>query len=131
MPTDRPEDELTLLRRMARFKAPSHGTGALAGGEMLEFFKVVQKRQPKLEAVARAWETLVPEMFQRHTCLEGLNRGTLTVLVDSSSHLYELRQLLLAGLEKQLAVACKTAGVKKVSLKRGQWYDERTGAPKF
>jgi len=52
-----------------------------------------------------------------------LHRGTLMVLVDSSSHLYELKQLLLAGLDQQLLLACKSTGLRKISLKAGRWYD--------
>ena len=47
----------------------------------------------------------------------------LTVLVDSSSHLYELKQLLLAGLQQQLLLACNAAGLRKITLKPGRWYE--------
>ena len=118
-------------KRMQRFKGAKHGVPPLVGGDMVAFFKQVQRRQPKMEAISRTWQQLVPGMFLEHTCLEGFGNGTLTVLVDSASHLYELRQLMLAGLEKQLSIACKAAGLRKVNLKRGQWYDGQTGAPKF
>ena len=49
--------------------------------------------------------------------------GTLTVVVDSASHLYELKQLLLAGLQQQLMIACGASGLRKVALRRGRWYD--------
>ncbi len=39
------------------------------------------------------------------------------------SHLYELKQLLLAGLEQQLLLACKAAGLRKINLRPGRWYD--------
>jgi len=48
----------------------------------------------------------------------------LTVLVDSAPHLYELQQLLLAGLELQLLAACKGAGLTKIQLKRGRASDD-------
>jgi hypothetical protein len=96
------------------------------GAELVGFFKQsVQKRQKKLEKIATAWETLVPQMFNEHCALEGLHRGSLTVLVDSASHLYELKQLLIGGLEKQLLMACRTAGLSKVVLRSGRWYEER------
>jgi hypothetical protein len=57
-----------------------------------------------------------------HCALESLNRGTLTVIVDSASHLYELKQLLLAGLQDQLLLACRSTGLRKVALRPGQWY---------
>lgn len=45
------------------------------------------------------------------------------MLVDSSSHLYELKTLLLKGLQQQLLIACKTAGLKKINLRPGRWYE--------
>jgi hypothetical protein len=65
---------------------------------------------------------LVPQILSEHCALESLTRGTLTVMVDSSSHLYELKQLLLSGLEQQLLIACKTAGLRKITLRSGRWY---------
>jgi hypothetical protein len=101
---------------------------------MISFFKTsVQKRQGKLAAIAEAWERLVPAMFTAHCALEGLSRGTLTILVDSASHLYELRQLLLAGLEQQLMIACRMTGLRKLVLKPGRWYQDDCGdqRPRF
>ena len=53
--------------------------------------------------------------------------GSGAVLADDQdSHykdLYELKQLLLAGLEQQLLLACKAAGLRKITLKSGRWYD--------
>jgi hypothetical protein len=93
------------------------------GPEMIQFFKQsVEKRQGKLGKIAECWSALVPEMLNDHCALEGLSRGTLTVLVDSSSHLYELKQLLLAGLQQQLLLACKGAGLRKINLRSGRWY---------
>jgi hypothetical protein len=91
---------------------------------MVEFFRhSVSRRQTKLTKIAEAWIRLVPETLSDHCALEGFNRGTLTVLVDTSSHLYELKQVLLAGLEEQLLLACRGAGVRKISLKPGRWYE--------
>ena len=112
------------LPRLARVKALPPALPDPLGPELISFFKTsVQKRQTKLEKIAGCWSQLVPELLNEHCALEGLTRGTLTVLVDTASHLYELKQLLLAGLEKQLLTACKATGLKKVVLKRGRWYD--------
>ena len=91
------------------------------------------KRQAKLVKIAECWNVLVPETLNDHCALEALNRGTLTVIVDSSSHLYELKQLLLAGLQDQLLLACKSTGLRKISLKPGRWYDpmSESRAPRF
>ena len=100
------------------------------GPELVGFFKQsVQKRQSKLGKIAEAWGVLVPEMLLDHCALDGFTRGTLTVVVDSASHLYELKQLLLSGLQQQLFLACSSTGLKKIALKRGKWYDENPDEP--
>lgn len=121
-PTRKPEDPLP---RLARVKALAPDVPDALGPELISFFKTsVQKRQTKLEKLADCWSQLVPELLNEHCALEGFSKGTLTVLVDTASHLYELKQLLLAGLEKQLLTACGAAGLRKISLKRGRWYDQ-------
>jgi len=113
------------LARLHRFKQSRPATHAPLGPEMVSFFKQsVEKRQTKLAKIAECWGALVPETLNDHCALESLTRGSLTVIVDSSSHLYELKQLLLAGLEQQLLLACKSAGLRKIMLKPGRWYDD-------
>lgn len=108
------------LARMQRFKQLSAHAGEPLGEEMLAFFKqTVARRQTKMAKIAEVWGTLVPEMFCEHSSLDSFSRGSLTVSVDSSSHLYELRQLLLSGLEQQILLACKTAGLRKIVLRAG------------
>src|SRR5436305_14763536 len=100
----KPEDPLA---RLARVKASPPAVPDPLGPELISFFKTsVQKRQTKLEKIADCWSQLVPELINEHCALEGFARGTLTVVVDTASHLYELKQLLLAGLAKQLLDAC-------------------------
>ncbi|HEX4055975.1 MAG TPA: DciA family protein [Tepidisphaeraceae bacterium] len=112
------------LRRLHHFKSQSKPIGVPLGQEMIDFFKQsVAKRQTKLEKLAECWGHLVPQFLSEHCALESLTRGTLTVMVDSSSHLYELKQLLLAGIEQQLLIACKSAGLRKITLRPGRWYE--------
>jgi hypothetical protein len=112
------------LLRLSRVKQHVHKEIPALGPEMLTFFKQnVQKRQTKFAPIAECWQQLVPDFLLQHTALESFTRGQLTVLVDSSSHLYELKQLLLSGLQKQLLVACKAAGLRKIVLKPGRWYE--------
>lgn len=123
------------LTRLAKVKhSPSSSAGPL-GPAMIDFFQhSVQKRQTKFSQVAACWQSLVPELLSEHCALESLSRGTLTVLVDSASHLYELKQLLLSGLQQQLLAACKFAGLKKITLRPGRWYDSSDATapkPKF
>ena len=114
------------LRRLARVKHSEPARIDALGPAMVSFFKQsVQKRQTKLAQIAECWGRLVPELINEHCALEGFTAksGTLSVVVDSASHLYELKQLLLAGLEQQLLLACSASGLRKVVLKRGRWYD--------
>jgi hypothetical protein len=112
------------LRKLDQAKRVFRPAGAPLGSEMVSFFKrSVEKRHTRLGKIAECWGTIVPEMFNDHCSLESYSRGTLTVLVDSASHLYELKQLLLAGLQGQLLLACKSSGLRKIQLKAGRWYD--------
>jgi hypothetical protein len=123
------------IRRLDRAKQAAPPVMPSLGPEMVQFFKQsVQKRQTKLSRIGESWEKLVPPMFNEHCALESLHRGSLTVLVDTAAHLYELKQLLLAGLEQQLRLACRTAGLSKIILKPGRWYeggDDRDRKVKF
>jgi hypothetical protein len=118
-----PEDELP---RLARVKHSAPPPIDALGPDLIDFFKrSVQKRQTKLAKIAECWGRLVPELINEHCALEGFSpkTGTLTVVVDTASHLYELKQLLLAGLQQQLLIACGAAGLRKVSLRPGRWYE--------
>src|SRR5688572_30271005 len=89
------------LARLTKFKSRKPAAADALGPELISFFKQnVEKRQGKFAKIADAWNTLVPETLLTHCALESLTRGSLTVLVDSSSHLYEMKQLLLAGLQQ-------------------------------
>ena len=112
------------LKRLAQVKQAPKRETPLLGPDLVSFFKQnVEKRQAKFGKIAEVWSQLVPELLDRHCALESFHRGQLTVLVDSSPHLYEFRQLLLSGLERQLQVACKSSGLKKIALKPGRWYE--------
>jgi hypothetical protein len=128
MPLPRPNYEFLQLQRLQKVKQSAPPPVDKLGGEMVNFFKqCVAKRQTKLGKIAEAWGTLVPASLTEHCALESLSRGTLTVVVDSSSHLYELKQLLLAGIQQQLLLACKSAGLRKITLKSGRWYEGEGG----
>jgi len=135
MAVPRPNLAFIQLQRLQKVKQSGPAATPKLGGEMVSFFKqCVTKRQTHLGKIAEAWGTLVPETLSDHCSLESLSRGTLTVIVDSSSHLYELKQLLLAGLQQQLLLACKSAGLRKITLRQGRWYEAADPAaprPKF
>jgi hypothetical protein len=112
------------LRRLVAAKRAAHPMAGKLGADVVQFFKQsIDKRQRKFGKIAQCWAQLVPEKLAEHCALESLHRGQLTVMVDSSSHLYELKQMLLEGMEKQLILACHTAGLRKIILKAGRWYE--------
>jgi hypothetical protein len=124
-PLARLSAQVAEIERLWSSKRAEHHDADHLGGDLLGFFRTTQKRQGKLAAIAAAWEKLVPEFLCAHCALESFARGQLTVIVDSSPHLYELRQLLLSGIEAQLILACKSAGLRKIALKPGRWYEEK------
>ena len=122
------------FKRLGRLKTVIPPSTSHLGPEMISFFKQsVQKRQTKLTQIAECWSQLVPPSLNDHCCLEAFSRGSLTVLVDTASHLYELKQLLLAGLQQQLLITCKASGLKKIVLRPGRWYegDDDSRKPRF
>ena len=109
-----------MLRRLARVKGSANAAPSGLGDQMVQFYKQsVQRRQTKLAQLAERWVVLVPQTLSDHCALAGMTRGTLTVLVDNASHLFELKQLLLAGLEQQILMACRSTGLRKIVLKPG------------
>ncbi len=118
------QDE-SLLRRLDAAKRRSHTVGSALGESVAALFHgQVEKRQTQVGRAAEAWANTVPESLQARTCVESLVRGRLTIVVDSAPHLFQLRQLMLAGLEAQVLAACRGCGVRKLALKRGRWYDD-------
>ena len=71
-------------------------------GQPLAFMMkhVLAKRVRQLGKLAGIWDSMIPDSIRDHTALEGLNRGVLTVMVDSASHRYQLQKLLTGGLMK-------------------------------
>ena len=120
--------EEATFRRLARVKRKDPPALDPLGAEMVAFFKQsVEKRNAKFSKIANCWTQLIPETLAEHCALESFSRGTLVVLVDSASHLYELKQLLLAGLQQQLLLACANAGLRKINLRAGRWYEQAEG----
>jgi len=124
MSRSRTDRELANLQRLSEVKRINRPSGQPLGPEMVSFFKQAEKRKNKFGKIGDCWAKLIPDTLNDHCALESFHRGTLTVLVDSSSHLYELKQLLLAGLQQQLLLACKAAGLRKIALKPGRWYGD-------
>ncbi len=94
--------------------------------------KTLAKRVRQLGSLATVWDEVIPASIREHTALEGLSRGTLTVMVDSASHRFNLRTLLSGGLLKDIQARCPQA-INKVRLVPGQFYtiDAETGARRY
>jgi hypothetical protein len=78
------------------------------------------KRVRQLGRLAEIWEEVIPPGIMEHTALDGLRGGTLTVLVDSSAHRFQLRQLLDGGLLAEIRKRFSGA-LNKVRLEPGQF----------
>jgi hypothetical protein len=112
------------LQRLHRVKQSPPRATPLLGPELISFFKhSVERRQSKLAKIAECWEKLIPSTLLEHCALESLHAGTLKVIVDSSAHLYEMKQLLLSGLQEQVLIACRSTGLRRITLKLGRWYE--------
>ncbi len=92
------------------------------GGPLAMLMKhTISKRVRQLGQLANAWDEVVPEEFREHTALESFARGTLTVIVDSAPHRFQLEMLLRSGLLKLLCNKFPGA-LNRVKLVPGQFY---------
>jgi hypothetical protein len=107
------------LRRLTRAKLTSRPPASTISADVVSIYSQTVKRTRKLGGIGDIWTQMVPLHLVEHCTIEGLVRGTLTVRVDSSPHLYQLKQLLLAGLQDQLVVACRGCSLKKIVLRAG------------
>ena len=80
----------------------------------------IEKPYKQLATVIEAWQKLVPVELEGHTRLEGLSRGVLKVVVDSSPRLYQLDRLLRGGLEQSLITANRGPAFRKIQLRVGE-----------
>lgn len=120
--------------RMSQCKTMPARDTPMIGESLVRFYKSTVQRTRKFAGIGEVWETLLPPELNKHCCLESFRTGTLVVLVDSSAHLYQLKQLLLGGLQKKLIELCRAQGLKKINLRPGRWYSgdgEGERAPVF
>jgi hypothetical protein len=90
------------------------------------------KRVRQIGELAAIWDDLLPEDIRRHTALDGLQRGVLTVLVDNASQRFHLQTLLTGGLMRELQSRF-SGSIQKVRLVPGQFYsvDVETGEKRY
>ena len=108
--------------RMSRTKTLHRNNVPQLGASLVQFYKGTVQRTRKFAGIGEVWETLVPPDINEHCCLESYRAGTLSALVDSSPHMYRLKQLLLSGVQQQILDLCRAQGLRKINLRPGRWY---------
>lgn len=78
----------------------------------------ISPRQGRFSAVLEVWQQLVPVEFACHCKIVDLTAGTLKVMVDSPSYMYEL-QLCRSALLSELQRECPRARIGKIELAVG------------
>lgn len=91
----------------------------------------LEKRVRQMGQMSRLWDELVPAALAEHTALDSLNRGVLTVTVDSAPHRYELATLLSGGLEQELRRRFQGT-LSRIKLQAGQFSQtDESGAARY
>ncbi len=89
------------------------------------------KRVRQLGTLAAVWDELIPRGIRDHTALEAMHSGVLTVVVDSSSHRFQLQTMLAAGLMREIQ-ARLPVGLDRIKLVPGQFYSvDVSGSPRY
>src|SRR5512133_681878 len=113
-PRSKVETEARFVRMCAAKRTPAKPDATL-GASLVRFYKTTVQRTRKFGSIGEVWETLLPPDLLEHTCLESFRAGNLVVLVDSSPHLYRLKQLMLQDLQKRILELCRKEGLRKIS----------------
>jgi hypothetical protein len=79
------------------------------------------KRVKQLSRLAEIWDEIIPGTIREHTALDSLQRGVLTVIVDSAAHRYQLQTLLSGGLMREIQRRFADA-LQKIRIVPGQFY---------
>jgi hypothetical protein len=122
----------TQLRTLWQQRQPNDRISHLAGPMAVLMKHKLGKKVRQLSKLAVVWDEVLPPTIRDHTALDSFQRGVLTVLVDSSSHRYQLQTLLTAGLMKEIRT--RFAGpLDKIRLVPGQFasVDMETGARRY
>ncbi len=120
------------LRTIWLQRQPHDSISHLAGPMAVLMKHKLGKKVRQIGKLAGIWDDIIPPTIREHTALDSFNRGVLTVLVDSSSHRYQLNTLLAAGLQKEIQT--RFAGpLNKIRLVPGQFssIDLETGTRRY
>ena len=120
------------LRTIWQQKRPYDTTAALAGPLNILMKHTLAKRVKQLGQLGGIWDEIIPDQLREHTALESFNRGTLTVMVDSAAHRFQLQSVLNNGLTAEIRKRFSGA-LNRIKLIPGQFYsiDVETGAKRY
>ncbi len=97
------------------------GVVPLAGPLSMLMKYTIGRKVRRVGELAEIWDELVPDEIRGHTALENFSRGTLTVMVDSAPHRYQLQTLLSGGLTDEIRQRFGGA-LNKIRTIPGQFY---------
>lgn len=104
---------LAKLRERRVFAPRDESLAFLAGA----FKQDIAKPFRQLEGVLEAWVTLVPDDLRERSRLESLQRGVLTVVVDSSATHFRFDEHVRRGLAVQLAQQSNGVVLRRIRLR--------------
>lgn len=113
-------DEDEQLYNTVRWRAKSNSSKAKHLGEVVKQLMEnrISPQQARFAKVIELWSCLLPAELRRHCKLADISAGQLKVLVDSSTHLYEL-QLCSSQLLKEVQLQCPKARIKEIKFAIG------------
>ena len=95
-----------------------------------QFQREVARPFKQLGDLVDLWNELLPGDVASGTRLESLQRGVLSVAVDSSARLYEVDRRLREGVEQQLITQHRGTALRRVKLRvDASGFRERPAGP--
>jgi hypothetical protein len=82
-----------------------------------QFKREIAKPYKQLGDLIALWNELLPAEWTQRSRLESLQRGVLTVAVDSSAGFYEIDRRLRGGLERELITRHQGPAFRRVKLR--------------
>jgi len=112
--------ENTQLCNIASRKMKQRLAGSVKLGDTLSELMEgrINPQQDRFGAVAEVWRRLLPVELCRHCRIADITGGSLKVLVDSPSYLYELR-LCTSELLGEIQQQCPQVRIKKIKFTVG------------
>lgn len=85
------------------------------GDAIGDFVERLAPLHARCESLTQAWETVLPATLRQHCRIESTTGGSLKVVVDAASYMYEL-QLCKGELLAELQRLCPGAAVRRIVL---------------